>query len=378
MVRISASLTTPRTAIAAAAIVIGTIGASLSTSPAADQATNDQIINAAGKTNDKSFCGTKPIVLGIHDGFGINGWSKSSMAAVRSEAAKCPNVKQIVRIGQGDLQKSIADVNGMVAQGINALVIIPDFGKSQLPSLKNATQAGVKVVAWAADPGGADGKDYVAYVDDDVPAAGQTLGSWMVKAVHEQGNIIYLGGPPGNPVSVQTLSGAAEVLAKYPKINLVTGVKDWPITNWDAAVTQKAVTALLAKYPEIDGIIDDQDGFSGLGVLRAYQSANRPMVPFTLLEGNQLACDYAKMKPSNAKFELGTMTARTWLGRIAARKAIAAAEGLPNDEPNIYRLPIYEDTLAGKVPTCDTKQPPDAYISAQFTPEDLETYGKTE
>jgi ribose transport system substrate-binding protein len=109
--------------------VIGTIGASLSTSPAADQATNDQIINAAGKTNDKSFCGTKPIVLGIHDGFGINGWSKSSMAAVRSEAAKCPNVKQIVRIGQGDLQKSIADVNGMVAQGINALVIIPDFGK---------------------------------------------------------------------------------------------------------------------------------------------------------------------------------------------------------------------------------------------------------
>ncbi len=378
MVRIRTSLKTPRTAIAAAAIAIGAIGGIPSTSPAADQATNDQIINAAGKTNDKSFCGTKPIVLGIHDGFGINGWSKSSMAAVRSEAAKCPNVKQIVRIGQGDLQKSIADVNGMVAQGINALVIIPDFGKSQLPSLRNATKAGVKVVAWAADPGGTAGKDYVAYVDDDVTAAGRTLGTWMAKAVHEKGNIVYLGGPPGNPVSVQTLAGAAEVLAKYPNIHLLTGIKDWPITNWDAAVTQKTVTALLAKYPEIDGIIDDQDGFSGLGVLRAYQSANRPMVPFTLLEGNQLACDYAKMKPSDAKFELGTMTARTWLGRIAARKAIAAAEGLPNNEPDIYRLPIYEDTLAGKLPTCDTKQPPDAYISAQFSPEELETYGKTE
>jgi ribose transport system substrate-binding protein len=102
------------------------------------------------------------------------------------------------------------------------------------------------------------------------------------------------------------------------------------------------------------------------------------MVPFTLLEGNQLACDYAKMKPASPKFELGTMTARTWLGRIAARKAIAAAAGLPNNEPDIYRLPIYEDTLAGKAPTCDTKQPPDAYISAQFTPEELETFGKTE
>ena len=378
MVRMFASLKPPCLAIAAAAIGIGTIWVSPSTSLAADQGAIDRIIEAAGKTNDKSFCGTKPIMLGIHDGFGINGWSKSSMAAVRSEAAKCPNVKQIVRIGQGDLQKSIADVNGMVAQGINALVIIPDFGKSQLPSLRNAAQAGVKVIAWAADPGGTAGKDYFAYVDQDVMATGRTNGTWMVKAIHEKGNVVYLGGPPGNPVSAQVLAGAAEVLAQYPNIHLLTGIKDWPVTNWDAAVTQKAMTALLAKYPEVDGIIDDQDGFSGLGVLRAYQSANRPMVPFTLLEGNQLACDYYKMKSSNPKFELGTLTSRNWLGRVAARKAIAAAEGLSNDEPDVYSLPIYEDTLAGKMPTCDPKQPPDAYISAQFTPEELETYGKTE
>jgi ribose transport system substrate-binding protein len=370
------SFLTKRSAVVAAAMAVTAFGASQS-GHAADKMTNDQIIAAAGKTTDNSFCGTKPIVLGIHDGFGINGWSKSSMAAVRSEAAKCPNVKQVVVIGQGDLQKSIADVNGMVAQGINALVIIPDFGKSQLPSLRAATKAGVKVVAWAADPGGKEGKDYVAYVDDDVPAAGRTLGNWMVKALHGEGNVVYLGGPPGNPVSVQTLSGAAEVLKKT-KINLLTGDKDWPVTNWDAAYTQKTVTALLAKYPKIDGIIDDQDGFSGLGVLRAYESANRPMVPFTLLEDNELSCEYNKMKPKNPKFELGTMSARTWLGRIAARKAIAAAEGIPNNEPNIYSLPIYEDTLGGKAPTCDSKQPADAYISAQFTPEELEKYGKTE
>src|ERR1700722_17078576 len=131
-------LMTSRSALAAAAIAIGTIGIGLVASRA-DDAKNDQIIDAAGKTNDKSFCGTKPIILGIHDGFGINGCSKTSMAAVRSEAAKCPNVKQMVRIGQGDLQKSITDVNDMVAQGINALVLIPDFGTAQLPSIKAAT-----------------------------------------------------------------------------------------------------------------------------------------------------------------------------------------------------------------------------------------------
>src|SRR6185436_18565119 len=38
----------------------------------AAEMTVDQIMAASGKTDDTSFCGTKPITLGIHDGFGIN------------------------------------------------------------------------------------------------------------------------------------------------------------------------------------------------------------------------------------------------------------------------------------------------------------------
>jgi hypothetical protein len=34
--------------------------------------------------------------------------------------------------------------------------------------------------------------------------------------------------------------------------------------------------------------------------------------------------------------------------------------------------------LGGKAPLCDTKQPPDAFNSAGFTPEELENFGKTE
>ena len=92
--------------------------------------------------------------LGVHDGYGVNAWSVASFAAVRSEAAKCPNVEVIAAGAGGDLQKAISDVNSWVAQGINAIVIIPDAGApgAQLQSLQDATEQGVTVVPVGLGP----------------------------------------------------------------------------------------------------------------------------------------------------------------------------------------------------------------------------------
>jgi ribose transport system substrate-binding protein len=228
------------TAAPLALAVAVTFGAGLLPAAAADDAA--KIIAEAAKTPDSSFCGNKKITLGIHDGFGVNGWSRASMAAVRSEAAKCANVKQVVRIGQGDLQRSISDVNGLVSEGVDALAIIPDWGKSQLPSLRAATDAGVKVVPWAADPAGND-KDYVAYLDWDEHYAGAAWAEWVAKALHGEGNVVFLGGPAGNPVGAHELAGVVDTFKKYPKIKLLTGDKEWPVTNWDSAMIQQQMTA---------------------------------------------------------------------------------------------------------------------------------------
>ncbi len=240
--------------------------------------TEAQETATSGTFTNLPFCGTKQITLGIHDGFGINAWSQESYAAVRSEAAKCKNVKQIVGLGGGDLQKSISDVNSMVAQGANAIVLIPDFGQAQLASIQAATAAGVKVVPWGADPGGAPGKDYVTYVDWSSPVAGTMWATWMVKLLDGKGNVVFLGGPAGNPVTTGQLKSIVKVFAKYPKMKLLTGKTTWPVTNWDPATAQKQMSALLAKYPKIDGIISDY-GTDALAATRAFQAANRKLVP---------------------------------------------------------------------------------------------------
>ncbi|HVQ97074.1 MAG TPA: substrate-binding domain-containing protein [Mycobacteriales bacterium] len=348
----------------------GTAGASN-----APQISVEQELANAGKVTGADFCGSKQITLGIHDGFGINAWSQESLAAVRSEAAKCPNVKQVVAIGEGDLQKSISQVNSMVAQGVNALVLIPDFGQAQLASIRAATNAGVKVVPWGADPGGADGTDYVSYVDWESSDAGTRWAEWMVKTLGGKGNVVMIGGPAGNPVTAGQLKSVVQVMQANPGIKLLTGDKDWPVTNWDPATAQKVMSSLLAKYPKIDGIISDY-GTDALAATRALQAANRPLVPIATLDANGLSCLYDKEKASSPNFQLATISSRNWLGRIAARKAIAAAQGLANNEPSRFQLPIIEDSTGSPKPVCRQGLADDFYNSNQIEPADIAQYGK--
>ena len=90
---------------------------------------------AAANGDVPSWCGPDEILLGMTDGFGGNSWRLVTTAAARDEASKCPSVTSFEYAdGQGDTQKAIADIQGMVAKGVNALVVFPDAGEAMLPA----------------------------------------------------------------------------------------------------------------------------------------------------------------------------------------------------------------------------------------------------
>lgn len=338
-----------------------------------DAPTADELIASAGQVDDTSFCGEDDIVLGIHDAFGINAWSQASMTAVRAEAAKCDNVETIVEIGQGDLQQSISQIDSMVSQGIDSLVVVPSLGQAQLPSLQAATNAGVAVVPWAADPGGEDGTDYLTYVDWSSPEAGTLWAEWMVDVLGGEGKVVFIGGPAGNPVTAGQLASIVEVFEANPGMELLTGPDEWAVTNWDPAQAQQVMSSLLSRYPEIDGIISDY-GTDALAAVRAMEAADRPLVPVASLEANGLACLWQE-QPEDSGLEIATISSRNWLGRIAARKAIAEAQGIENAEPSTFELPLTEDTVNGPDPVCEDGAADDFYVSNQLTPEEIAEFG---
>jgi len=356
-------------ALAALLAGCGSDDGSSDTTKAADTGSTTTASTGAGG----DWCGPKEITLGIQDGGGLNGWSKESLKQVKLEAAKCPQIKKTIVVNAGfDPQKAISGLTGLVAQGSNAVVIIPDAGgPAELPGIRSATQRGVKVVPWAADPTGTPGKDFVDYVDWDTKEAGKTWGTWLAKQLDGKGNVIFLGGPAGNAVDTGTLAGAVEAFKATPGIKVVTGDTTPAVANWDPAQTQKVTAGLITKNPQIDGIIV-ADGQSAAGAVRAFKAAGKKVPPIATLEANEIACDWKEAQGSKDAFPLATISARNWLGRYAVRKAVAAANGNTDPSLSIVSLPLFEDSEGGTKPICKADEAPDSFFSNLQTDDELD------
>lgn len=321
--------------------------------------------SAAAKGDVPAWCGTKDVKVSLSDGNGADTWRRITRKIAELEAAKCPNVTGFVYTdGQGNTQKAISDIQGLVAQGVNAMVVFPDAGKALLPAMRSAVKAGSTVVPYRSPPGGKEGTDYTAYVGTDSDQYGVLWGEWLVKLLPKGGNVLYLGGPAGVQQSLDRLSGLKSVLDKHPNIKLI-GQQPFNVTNWDPAKTQQVVTASLAKFPKIDAIAADY-GAAMDSALPVFKQANRKIPPIATEDSNQLACDWKKLSKTNPDFALYTNSSQNWMVRTAIQAAIAkAADGTPPASLNVKNATA-EDSVSGKPkpPQCDPSLPGDAILSS--------------
>lgn len=313
-----------------------------------------------------AWCGPKQITLSVSDGFGGNNWRRITSGEAKAEASLCPNVtKYLYTDGQGDVQKSISDLNGLAAQGVQAMVVFPDAGPAMLPAIRAAYQAGSVVVPYRVDPGGKAGTDYNAYISTDFCADAKLMANWLVKALPNGGNVVYLGGPAGNSQST-TRSQCLHQVLDPTNIKLI-GQQPFEVTNWDPAVTQQVITADLAKFPQIDGWATDF-GAAFASSLPAFQQANRKVGVVAAEDSNAFAC--ASQDPTNG-FPMMTVTSQNWMSRTAVDFAVALATGGTAPASPVVQNEQFEDSLANppKV-VCDRSMPTDAIMSSHLTKEE--------
>lgn len=343
----------------------------LSVAPAS--AADDAAIMGKGADISK-MCGRKPMVVGLADGYGGDTWRRITLAEIQDELSVCKNVKKFIYTNaNGDQQKANADINSLVAQGVNVLVVFPDFGAAQIPAMRSATKAGVTVVPYLAKPGGTAGKDYAANVYQDTYRVGQTWADWYGKNL-KTGNVVFMGGTPGATSSQNFLDGFKAGLKKYPGLKLLED--NYIVTNWNPVDAQKAVSGLLAKHPKIDGIATDY-GVTTLGAVKAFEQAGLATPAMaTLASNNELNCKYLALKKAGKSFPYYSLDGTTTTVRFALRRAVAAFQGTSNPEPLGVIPFLYADSATGVDPKCSELAPPDADLSSLLSSDKLQAIFK--
>ena len=279
--------------------------------------------------------GRGDLTVALADGFGENVWRQVTHMEFVLQALSYPNVKKIIYTSaQGDTSKAISDMRSLIAQGVDIITTFPDAGPAILPTVKEATEQGILVVPYISSPGGDAGKDYLAFVAEDLCELGKQFVQFVADNSSESSiEIVELGGTPGNLLS-STWQKCAEAEIESNSSMKLLGKAD---TNWTQEGTFKAMSGFLSQNPDIDAVLYEYaDGFRG-GV-RAYEAANREMDVIVALRTDEqgLFCDWEKI--NNPDFKIFFSSGGTFQVRIALTAAMTSLRG--GDVPALVDVPF--------------------------------------
>jgi len=107
---------------------------------------------------------------------------------------------------QDDMVKQIANVEDMLARGIDLLILNPKDPKGLIPATKAATKAGVPVIIIdsSIDPSA----DFVTTIQSNNLRNGELIGEWLVKEMKGKPiRMALISGTQGNPVGKERRQG---------------------------------------------------------------------------------------------------------------------------------------------------------------------------
>jgi ribose transport system substrate-binding protein len=297
------------------------------------------------------------LTVAYADGFGENVWRQVTKMEFIAQALTYPEIKKIIYTSAGgDAAKAISDMRAYIAQKVDVIVIFADAGAALLPTVKEATAAGILVTVHnGTDVGGKAGKDYVSGIAENICS----LGAGFVKVVADNSKknpttVVEFGGTPGNPLSAAWQKCAETEITKHPNLKLL-GKAD---TNWTQEGTFEAMSGFLSQGGNVDSVVYEYaDGFRG--ALRAYEAANKaPKLIVALRTDEQgLFCDWEKI--NDPDFKIFYSSGQNYQSRFALTAAMMKKAG--NDVPANIDVPFRMKQVAKGM--CNRALPEDASVS---------------
>ena len=177
-----------------------------------------------------------------------------------------------------DVKLQNDQIDNMVAQGVEALIVIAEDGDAIVTSVDKAADAGVHVIAYDRLIKTQKIAAYLSFNNVEVGRQ-QALGvmgaldidNWDV-AANGPARVVKLGGSPTDNNAILFRNGQDLIVDPYVEAGKVEIVADQWVDNWDAANALKLMENILTTIEnDVDGVVASNDG-TALGALQAMKA----------------------------------------------------------------------------------------------------------
>jgi ABC-type sugar transport system substrate-binding protein len=162
-----------------------------------------------------------------------------------------PNVKVTVYDAKSDVNSQLTTIENVVNQGIDAIVITPVDTDATAPITALCEQNNIPLVATNAKCS----TETTTFVGSDNISSGEQSTQYIMDVLGGEGNVVILVGPLASQNGRDRLTGAYNILEKYPNINVIAEQS----ADWIRAEAMQTTENWLQSGMEIDAIIAGND-----------------------------------------------------------------------------------------------------------------------
>ncbi|MEM8949729.1 MAG: ABC transporter substrate-binding protein [Pseudomonadota bacterium] len=202
-----------------------------------------------------------------------NPWRIAETKSFQDTAESC-NWDLISTDAAGSAAKQVADVDSMIAQGIDVLFLPPREEKPLIPAVMKAKAAGIPtfLVDRSVDPNVAQaGRDYVAFLGSDFVDQGRRVAEWTLENFEgDKGIIVQLEGTTGSSPANDRKKGFDDVMAEHDNMEIVASQSG----DFARDLGRQVMETLLQAHPDVNIVYAHNDEMA-IGAIQALELAGR-------------------------------------------------------------------------------------------------------
>lgn len=202
-----------------------------------------------------------------------NPWRIAQSKSFQDTAATC-GWELVATDAGGSAAKQVADVDSMIAQGIDVLFLPPREESPLIPAVMRAKAAGIPtfLVDRSVDKAVATaGKDYVTFLGSDFVDQGSRVADWVIENFKgEKGQIIELEGTTGSSPANDRKKGFDDKIGTDPRFTILESRSG----DFARDEGRKVMETLLQAHPEVNIVYAHNDEMA-IGAIQALEAAGR-------------------------------------------------------------------------------------------------------